>query len=575
MIITNTQNLIFVLIAAGIILLIAVTLEILNARQRLYWRLTSLVCSLMALLALIFRPALPVTTYGNEGIILTSGYDHQLFDSITSAQPDLRVVHWDTAGHDTFGFQRAHLLGTGLPWYDLWRLEGKDVRYYPPDAPDGIIRLKYDHHLKEGENLVLQGEFNNIKGMDLWLRLRGPAGVVDSSRIERDGVNGFQLETVVSHTGRYVYTLEVADSAELAVAEPVPVEVTGKAGIKVLIINGYPTFETRGIRELLATSGHEVMVRNRLTKGRYSYALYNTTARRKLNVLNKKLLDQFQILIIDFQSYRALTRSEKEELSTAVLAGLGVFIQPDEGLFNASAPWPGFRFSAVTDQENVTITLDDETLTFPRFNYRIIPAFGTNAIVSAGNEAVAYAQSVGKGKVASSVLRHTYPLRLRGDSLGYRKFWNTVLDDLLTPSGEAWLQQRDMACVDEPLSFTLQTGEERSSVAWRGVEVAPLTGLKISGQSEYWIWPDQPGWDHVIMKKEDNDTDQKWFYVHSPGEWQSFREFRRIGLNQNYFNNLNTGEEAEMVKKYTQVNLFWFYLLFLLSAGYLWLEAKL
>src|SRR5690606_2672042 len=169
------------------------------------------------------------------------------------------------------------------------------------------------------------------------LVLQGPGGVgLDSIDLVNDGEPPFQLAAELKAPGDSVYYLtEKNGEGEIFSRDPFPVQVEMKANLRILVLNNFPTFETKYLKNFLAEAGHEVVVRSQITTGRFKYEYFNAN-RTVIGNLSREALEAYDLLIIDAASLRSLGSSYSGALLNVVgTDGLGVFIQPDEAFFSA------------------------------------------------------------------------------------------------------------------------------------------------------------------------------------------------------------------------------------------------
>lgn len=95
-----------------------------------------------------------------------------------------------------------------------------------------------------------------------------------------------------------------------------------------MILNGFPTFESKYLKNYLAETGHRVVVKNQLTAARYKYEYFNITSKPVIDITKEKLT-LFDLLIIDSKSLKNLSNRERTTLKNVVKeSGMGILIQP-------------------------------------------------------------------------------------------------------------------------------------------------------------------------------------------------------------------------------------------------------
>jgi hypothetical protein len=108
--------------------------------------------------------------------------------------------------------------------------------------------------------------------------LEDPAGAgLDSIILNSEKEQAFHLGTNLKVAGNYVFSLAIKDSlGNLISRDPLPIVVNEKEKLKILVLNSFPTFETRTLKNFLAEAGHGLVVRSQITRGRFKYEYLNT-----------------------------------------------------------------------------------------------------------------------------------------------------------------------------------------------------------------------------------------------------------------------------------------------------------
>ncbi|WP_185154159.1 hypothetical protein [Fulvivirga sp. M361] len=563
--------------ALGLLLfLILVIVEFMRKSDHFYYRIIALSGCVLSLMGIVLKPAFPEKIQRKNLIILTDNYSQKVLDSLQRYSAS-QVVRWDSLSVDLSRFDKFHLLGAGIPVYDLWQMKDKSVRYVPAELPEGITRIKYASYITAGESVILQGEYRQSEANHVKLILNGPSGKkMDSTSVSISGTTQFLLKGPSFATGELLYTLEVRDTTSLLSSETVPVVAQAPTVMNVFIINDYPTFETRSLKQLLVSEGHKVTVRNKVTQDRYSYEYYNTRA-RQIDRLTSGLLQAVHVIIIDFDSFKGLTDSEYQELHRQMTeAGLALFIQPDEAMFHSGLERLPFSFSKADSKETV-LKVNDEPLSVPTYSYRPVMKLGVEAITNFSTFPVFFFHHSGRGKIGSALLTKTYQIGLQGDTISYNRIWNTVFDRLLADVNEAIELDRQMVYENEPLQvFWFSKDEKPFEVKYRQELLPPIQTALIPEQWSSQLWPDKKGWDELVFIR---DSLRRYsFYVHDAADWKTVRQFERINANIRAFGAFTKLSESikkkDEVTEQIPIEPIWFYLIFLGCAGYLWIEPK-
>ncbi|HQS50270.1 MAG: hypothetical protein B7X75_00330, partial [Sphingobacteriales bacterium 39-40-5] len=89
-------------------------------------------------------------------------------------------------------------------------------------------------------------------------------------------------------------------------------------------------------------------------------------------------------------------------------------------------------------------------------------------------------------------------------------------------------------------------------------------------------WPQKTGW-QLLETGNSPDSVQSWFYVFNKNDWASVHAVEKIKNNRKFSEESFTesNEQNISVRYYREeVPPVYFFILFLLSCTYLWLEAK-
>ncbi len=559
---------VLILILAGLLLIILVGREwIREDKRRRLWRSLVAILLCVSILGIIYEPALRQSLGKSSLIYLSNNYDPDQFDSLRRRLPRAEVLVADSLGNlrypDLDGYGSIFILGQGIPEYDLWQFEGRSVKFLPQEDFEGIIKLNAPKQIEQDRAIKILGKYLTTEPSER-LFLNGPEGKLDSTTVGAD--NGdFEMTFVPKVTGNFIYTI----TNQNGLTERLPVIVKKGKKLKVLLINSFPTFETRNLKNFLAKKGHEVVVRNQVSKDAYRYEFYNTQERR-ISALSSDELSAQDLLIIDWQSLQALTNRETRLLSAAISEeGLGLFIQPEEAVFNSNR-WIDLNRER-SDQEQVAIQLTSNASVVPQYGYTLnLKGYQFSLLKDVGENTLAIAQRQGLGKIGTTVLRDIYRQNLTGDSLVYAGIWTELLNGLSKEHNEGASSNlgNEINYPFEPLNFEVQYPGSGVRVSVNGQPIPLQQNVQIPERWEGTFWPRTSGWNQIQTQK-----DTASFFVHDPSDWQARSAYQRAQANQNFFANQVVTDRSALFQ-YKPISKLWFFVLFLLSAGFLWLEPK-
>ncbi|ELR73828.1 Hypothetical protein C900_01438 [Fulvivirga imtechensis AK7] len=527
------------------------------------------VCTL-ALIAL--KPTVPLHGQRHYAVVLTRGYAEATLDSLKRLY-NARVIYYEPGG-DIFASGRLYdsifLLGDGLAPYDLWQLDNRSAVYLQGAEPSGVVKLKYPHEVTVGAELTVEGVFRNDSGKK-WLLLEASEGYSeDSVLVEGQEEVFFSLKANTKATGRFLYHMAVKDTLGNALLrDPLPVTVKGQVPLNILIINAFPTFETKYLKNFLAEEGHAMIVRSQVSRGKYRYEYFNRTSASG-NLLSSGRLKTFDLVIADHPSMTRLSLSELRSMEEAVnKEGVGLFIQPDEALFSASAA-PLLSMDFIRDGREATLI---EGQSLKKHPVNIVDDFLLQPVLESEGSVLASWQRHGRGKVGTMVLNDTYVLLLKGKETLYRQLWTSIIDAhaRTTQSANEWHSKFPVAFPHEPYEFQLRSREALPQLFNDNTAVPVGQDIDIP---ELWYgrtWPRATGWSQLSTVAD--STYRFNYYVADTGYWVGMLAERTRNTNRQHFQQVSavvpesTGWRA--------VNLLGFYFLFILCVGYLWLVPKL
>ncbi len=548
--------------------------------KRRFWIKITIAFLAMASLAIIaLKPAISTThTTTNKMVLLTEGYDKEQLDSLTRIHKKLKQYKYK-ANHPIFEGvdppDSVFVLGYGVKPYDLWQLDNYNVSYLERKTPSGVIRFRYDYKNTVGKQLVFAGLYANPQNGHR-LILEGPGGAgLDSVSLQFAEQQKFELTTNLNIKGNYLFSLVEKDSlGKILSTDPIPLIVKDSTPLKIVVINGFPTFETKYLKNYLAEMGHQVLVRSQITKGRYKFEYFNME-RMPMGAFSKKNLESFDLIIIDANSLRNLGKASRIAIKNSVKEnGLGVFIQPDSNFFRSSKDFEAFNF---TSEKNTEIRLDDETkIKLSKHAFVFKDEFLLQRIHTKSNtKIISGYKHIGKGKVGTTVLENTYELVLDGHTNDYQQIWSKLITNLSrkeTPQVE-WRATSIIAYKDHPFNFEVRTLIPKPIVKTsKEYSISMRSDINIVNLWKGITYPRDFGWNTQFIEQDTTKVFE--YFVADTSHWRSQMLYKTIEENKRRY---KKSLKNKILHNHTirLIPLLGFYLLFLLGIGYLWLEPKL
>jgi len=573
----NTDWLLPVLLTATILLIVFIWKEWRVSGNRRFLLKSFLALLAIGSLALIaLKPVRLVEAEKNKFIILTPGYTETQLDSLQKETKKLEIIRYEPGEpiiKEENKITSAFILGHGISSFDLWQLDGISSKFLPGESPGGVLKLSYKQENLTGKPLNIQGRYKNSeKGTKLILE--GPAGRnLDSISFEDSGLQNFSLKTILKAKGNFLYSLVEMDSSDNIIgSNPVPVKVKDRKLLKILVLNAYPTFETKYLKNFLAESGHEISLRSQLTRGSFKLEYFNTEP-LQINTLSEEILQNFDLLIIDAIELTNMAGRTRDNIKKAVREqGLGVFIQADINFLNSPDKFSELNF---TTNRNIEINLEE----YPEVALETHP-FGMDddlriqAIHESNGRIISGYKKLQNGRIGSSVFQNTYKMLLNGNDGVYQALWSKLIEGLAKTENPVsqWNSDSFMAFKNEPFSIKIRTSLQDPEIIDEHENEIPIkAGIDIPMLWEGTTYPREEGWQYLSASLD--STSGFYYYTGNTKDWASLRAEETRRNNKRYFSSELKENALQSVQQ--PLNLIWFYIIVLLSLGFLWLEPKI
>ena len=573
-------------------------------RRRVYGRVGASVVAVGALLLTVFPPSISQKINPTEAILLTEGFSADtlrqlikrkeerplLFSYQQPAEEAVVVNNLDWWRQENPQIRKVHVLGYGLPGYALSALDSIEAVPHLSPLPEGLTFIDWTRKVNLGETLRLSGRYRTPTQGDVKLVLSLPGLRLDSLVLAKgkEQERTFQLRHRPKQAGRFLYQLRM-EQGNSSREEVVPVEVKTPEPLEVLILSSFPSFEIKFIKNTLSGQQHGVALRTLISKGKFQTEWANMPE-TSLSRFSPTLLRQFDLLLCDTQSLLALSGTETRALEQAIATeGLGLLAWPDALPLNRNLGlFRDFSLQKVSarDSRPVLVQWGESNRASTLISALPFAFPSSEALRSLVNEAdgsvLVARQTRGWGQVALTLLTDTYRWSLEGKSQEYEAFWSYLIQTM--GKRQAPDQQWELSLlpiVHQPLALQLSTltpptdfpkAEVSLNGSGRPVAVSFRQDPSWAERFQTTFWPDSTGW-HAIRTAQGTP---EWFYVFGSEDWKTVRQagWRETTLAKT---TLKAGELTTQAAIYSRKEMpaIWFFLLFLFSSGFLWLEEKL
>ncbi|WP_424000980.1 hypothetical protein [Maribacter sp. IgM3_T14_3] len=547
-----------------------------QSKQRGRFVINSIVAliTILALGILILEPTKEVEINDSQALVLTDNFNTVVKDSLLNHYKGIKVLDYNpvkSIRKELDSLTNVIVLGDGIDPYDFYLFDSIPTTYIPNAEPIGVTRLNYREQLVLGGELKVSGSYSNPIEKSFLVLQDSRSNGLDSIQFTENKNVDFNLTTRPKVAGAYVYQLAIKDSASVVLeTNPIPIKVLNKEPLRVLILNTFPTFETKYLKNFLAESGHEVIGRSQLTKGKYKFEYFNTPA-QPVYQFTDVVLQNFDIVITDSETYISLGKSVKSRFEKSIAEhGLGLFIQPSDFLFNTRSSDAYFKFER--DRVN-TVKLPIYAAETEKYPYQFDEQLLVEPIHFGGVSNLAAYRQMGNGKIATTSLLNSYQLLLNGKSEVYHGVWTAILDKIAKKKGQAvsWESNTKTPRIDEPFNCEVRTNlEEFGIINEDSISVSLVQNALLPSHYSGTVYPKKTGWNTLQVENDSTDIS---YYVFEKNDWKALTSTTNIAANKKQFANETQKSRTVFVDR--PVSQLLFYILFLLGVGWLWLSPKL
>lgn len=555
-------------------------------RNQLAYLPARIVCSFLLVLSLvgvITRPTYFGTSIEKPILLLTKGYQPATVDSLLRVH-DLDIFqNYDSLKYEGATQISAHelpvienrikfIVGNGLSTAFLRQRKNILFTYIPASIPSGIADLNIPP-LVAGNPAQVKGRLSHTAD-SVKIILSSPGGSEDSVLVTKADKD-FSLAFTPAQAGRFEYSITIRDDKN-TLRETLPLVVAPKRTLRLLLLQKYPTFETKYLKNYLIDRGHALTTRYLVSRNTYRHEYANVQQQVPVQV-NAEALSNFDLVLLSGEAADALTAHEAAQLDKAITNGLGlIFTDPPARAFRQKLR-PIFPFDC---REGST-----DSLALAHFAWqneiKLPPAPVTVARTPAlhpvwqdqqGNVASGYVLKE-QGKIGFHFLPNVFSFSLEGRLDLFSVLWTPILERVARSEQAAF-----MISMDSPDPFFVN---QYLPVKVLSTSVQPdlyLNNTWVPLREDEWVddlWHTtilvkEPGW----HKLKTQDSTALNFYAHQPGAWPARNAHLQIAENKKHHSSKIDVQPIE-VENERAIPPVWFFVLFLIASTFLWLSPKL
>lgn len=541
-------------------------------RLRLY-RFLAVACVIISITIITIRPSYK-TTANTGTIVLTKNYNAQSIDSLLQLGK-FKLLQLDnvksfrnssllTSLHDLEALaQPVIIAGEGIPTSYKNYLQKITYTYLPSPTPEGILSIE-EAPYKLNQESQIKFLFNNQSGNNK-LILNDPTGKIDSVEINQPGIQSKAFTFTPKQVGTFLYSIKIIHEGD-TISNKIPITIESPKKLNILILSNYPTAELRFLKNYLADQQHAISIRNQVSKQTFQNEFINRAATSL--AITPALLSENDLIILHQETYTTLSEREYYVIETAIQQGLGMILLADETILKGSR-----KFNWVQGHK---ITSDTASLIVQRKQYKTsavpIQLQNHSSVVpitqsTDGRILSAYAYS-GKGKTGIQLLSNSYQLILQGHAMAHAQLWANLIDKITRDKSEDIIRVESPFTLqkNDPIQIELISSSNNPELQFDSIALPLRESPIVDNFCSTTAYAKQSGW-HIIETR----SKSRPLYVFDSTNLNAMRIYEQI----NTMKGFSKQQNSEIQQIDLPVPLLYFYLLFLLGAGFLWLVPKL
>lgn len=445
------------------------------------------------------------------------------------------------------------ILGDGLESWELDQLSHAFNYLRPDQLPEGPVAVSSNDAVMNAQSTITF-KIATTDSLDVHLVGTGIENAIVPLDIQ-SGVASFDIRPKVA--GNLTYELFGVRGIDTLFAEVVPMKVRDRVRFNTLILTSTPSFEVRFLKNLLKDEGYRVAERLQVSKDTYRESFSNLN-RRSLKRLSKTLLQDFKVLVLDKDSYDALSYTERQNVNVALRKGDIGIIWMD----NASNTWLRTRR---IEEQSVSFKANQQTVELER----AVSSTGYSLAIAHQNNVIGHVHTVGLGKVMIPLLSATYQLKLKGYDELHSELWNAILQPVVGfDKANASIGISDFPRIGEPTTFSFR-GDDETVVYLDAARLATKEKWHQPGVFTTKSWPTRKGWNELEIGEE-----RYSFFTYGSNDWRAQKAQQKQDQTAAFKVEANrSGIQVIQIKR--PLSPWLFFSILVLAFGFLWLEGRL
>lgn len=546
----------------SVVFILAFIWEFRKQKPRKFFRIIALLSSFISLYIIYLSPYILTEKSKKSVLLIGQNISENTIDSLGN-EYGLEVF----LQLSNSKFQKV---GTGqlMTLADLnYQIDTAFVYGYLPQLNSAYYQVREDIEMKNGVYIDYPKSIALGDSLITIIQNHGNGEVNVSAVIGNDSISksisgeSHSRISILPKSSGYILSSISTDNEEYNFA----VKVENAEHHVIQILASTPDFEWKFLGDFLKSKEHSVYQKTQISKGKFKSAFINWHDSLQFN---RGVANDLKVLFADAKAWENLGPNLKNQYLKKLKENRGSLILRTNP---KSQIWLDLDKSKPTNIFSTSDTLlEQNNYNYLEFNnlYQL-DEVAQNTVFRKVNPDLIY------GVIN---FQDSYRLKLSGKNEQYEKIWNPIFNHLIRKSTELFYDKSEWAVQHQPFFFRLWSEELVEEVIIFNLQKDTIK-LKFKKDNIYperqhvMFYPKQKGWHFINLKKQKELIP---FYVNSEAsanQSEFLTNYKHGYLNYLNFEVSNTQENDE---NYNQESVtIWFFLLFLLSVGYLWIEDKI
>ncbi|MGM0580508.1 MAG: hypothetical protein ACQETL_07505 [Bacteroidota bacterium] len=546
----------------ALVFILAFVWEIRKQKPRKIWRTIALLVAFISLYIIYLSPYI-LTEKSKKSVLLIG-------QNISEATIDSLGNEYGLEAFQQLSNSKFQKVGTEkhITFAELdYQIDTAFVYGYLPQLNPANYKVREDIKIEKGIQIdypksIALGDSLQISLQNLENRNLNISAIIGNDSISKSipGKSHNRISVLPKSSG-YILSEISTDNEEYHFA--VSVEKAEHHVIQILAAT--PDFEWKFLGDFLKSKEHSVYQKTQISKEKYKSAFINWHDSLQFN---RGVANDLKVLFVDAKAWEDLGPNLKNQYLKKLKENGGSLI------FRTN---PNSRIQLDLDKSKPAniFSTNDNLLEQDNYNYLqfnnlySLDEVAQNGIFRKVNPDLIY------GVIN---FQDSYRLKLSGKNEQYEQIWSPIFSHLIRKSSEKFYDKSEWAVQHQPFFFRLWSEEQVENISIFNLKKDTLKMKKKSDfifpeRQHFMFYPNTVGWHFINLKNQEEAIP---FYVHSEtqtNQSEFLSNYKHDYLNYLNFEDSNTKEKE---KNYNQESVtLWFFLLFLLSIGYLWIEDKI